>query len=94
MQLHAESDVVIDRHRERRRLLEHHADARAHDGGVEVLAQQVGAVEQDLPFRALARIELVHAVEDAQQRDLPQPEGPIIAVTRFSGISKLMFFSA
>ena len=26
--------------------------------------------------------------------DLPQPEGPIKAVTFFSGISRLMFFSA
>ncbi len=26
--------------------------------------------------------------------DLPQPEGPISAVTRFSGISRLMFFNA
>ena len=26
--------------------------------------------------------------------DLPQPEGPMKAVTSFSGISRLMFFSA
>src|SRR6185437_9900335 len=26
--------------------------------------------------------------------DLPQPDGPMIAVTRFSGMSRLMFFSA
>jgi len=26
--------------------------------------------------------------------DLPQPDGPIRAVTRFSGISSAMFFSA
>ena len=56
--------------------------------------QQVLAVQHDLAFGALVRVQLVHAVEGAQQVDLPQPEGPMKAVTLFSGISRLMFFSA
>ncbi len=63
----AEGDVLVDRHRERRRLLEHHADARAQQ--VEILArlEDVVAVEQHLALGALVRIEVVDAVEDAQQ---------------------------
>ena len=36
IEANAEGDVVIDRHRKRRRLLEHHADARAQEIEVEV----------------------------------------------------------
>ena len=66
----AEGDVLVDRHRERRRLLEHHADARAQQVDVLVGAQQVVAVEQHLAGGALAGIEVVHAVQHAQQRRL------------------------
>ena len=66
----AEGDVVVDRHRERRRLLEHHADPGAQQIEVQVRRQNVLAVEQDFAFGALAGIEVVHAVEDAQQRRL------------------------
>jgi hypothetical protein len=43
--------------------------------------QDVLAVEKHLPFRAQLRIDRIDAVENAQQRRLSQPEGPMIAVT-------------
>ena len=66
----AEGDVLVDRHRERRRLLEHHADPRAQQIEVELGVEDVGLVQHQLPGGALARIEVVHPVEDAQQRRL------------------------
>ena len=63
----AEGDVVVDRHRERRRLLEHHADLGAQQVEVDARRQDVLAVDQDFAARALVGIELVDAVEDAQQ---------------------------
>ena len=66
----AEGDVLVDRHRKRRRLLEHHADAGAQQIEVLLRRQHVLAVEQHLALGALVRIEVVHAVEDAQQRRL------------------------
>src|SRR6516162_309367 len=61
-------DLLVERHRKRRRLLEHHADARPQQ--VEVLArlQDVAAVQQHLALRPLMGIEVVDAIEDAQQR--------------------------
>ena len=55
VQPHAEGDVVVDRHRERRRLLEHHADAarsrlRSRSGREDVLA-----VEHHLAGRRAGR---------------------------------------
>ena len=70
-QLEPGQHVLADRHgRERVRLLEHHADAHAdllgpRAGGVDVLA-----VEQDLAVERGAGDELVHAVEQAQERGL------------------------
>ena len=66
----AEGDVLVDRHRKRRRLLEHHADARAQQVDVLAGVEEVLAVEQHLAGGALAGIEVVHAVEHAQQRRL------------------------
>ena len=63
----AESDVVVDRHRKRRRLLEHHADLGAQQIEVEPGRENVLAVDQHLAGRALPGIKLVDAVEDAQQ---------------------------
>ena len=70
VELDAEGDVLVDRHREGRRLLEHHADARAQQIQVEPRIEDVLAVEQHLALGALAGIEVVHAVEHAQQRGL------------------------
>jgi hypothetical protein len=54
-QAHAEGDVVVDRHRERRRLLEHHADLGADQRDVLLRGQQVLAVQHDLALGALVR---------------------------------------
>src|ERR1700720_1825492 len=64
----AERDVLIDRHRKGRRLLEHHADARAQQIEVELGIEDVGLIEHHLTARPLSRIEIVHPVEDPQQR--------------------------
>ena len=66
----AEGDVLVDRHRKRCRLLEHHADARAQQVEILLRRQNILAVEHDLAFGALIRIEVVHPVQDAQQRRL------------------------
>src|ERR1700730_10417285 len=63
----AERDVLIDRHRKRRRLLEHHADARAQQIEIKLGIEDVGLVEHQLTGGALARIEIVHPVENPQQ---------------------------
>src|SRR6185436_13132248 len=65
---HAEGDVLVDRHRERRRLLEHHANARAQEVEVLLGRENILAVEADLALRPLVGVEVVHAVENAQQR--------------------------
>jgi hypothetical protein len=67
---HAEGDVLVDRHRERRRLLEHHADLGADQRDVALGREQVLAVHHDLALGALLWIERVHAVQGAQQRRL------------------------
>src|SRR5260370_5807175 len=64
----AERDVLIDRHRKRRRLLEHHADPRAQQIEIKLGIEDVGLVEHQLTGGALARIEIVHPVENPQQR--------------------------
>ena len=62
--------VLVDRLRERIRLLEHHADARAQLHHVLLLVVDVLAVEQDGSFDARARNRVVHAIEAAQERGL------------------------
>ena len=64
----AERDVLIDRHRERRRFLEHHADPGAQQIEIELGIEHVGLVEHQLAGGALSRIEVVHPVENPQQR--------------------------
>ncbi len=71
----AEGDVVEDRHRERGRLLEHHAHAGAQHRQVQLGLQDVVAVEQDLALGALARIEGVYPVDGAQQGGLAAAGG-------------------
>src|SRR5271170_1221010 len=63
-----ESDVVVDRHRKRRRLLKNHADPRPQQIEIKPRRQNVFVVDQNLSGRALAGVELVNSVEDAQQR--------------------------
>src|SRR5262249_40155809 len=66
----AERDVLVDRHGKRRRLLEHHANARAQKVEILLGGKNVLAVEQDVAFRALVGIKVVHPIENAQQRGL------------------------
>src|SRR5882724_10270341 len=66
----AERDVLVDRHRKRRRLLEHHADPRPQQIEVETWIEDVGMVQHQLAGGALPRIEIVHPVENAQERRL------------------------
>ena len=68
VELHPERDVVVDGHRERRGFLEHHADLGAQHVQILLWVEDIRAVQQDLPGGFLFRIELVHAVEGAQQR--------------------------
>ena len=70
-----ESDVLVDRHRERGRLLEHHADAGPQQVEVLVGFQDILAVEQHFALGPLARIKIVHAVEHAQQGGLAAARG-------------------
>src|SRR5665213_2939230 len=58
----AERDVLVDRHRKRRRLLKHHADPRPQQIEVELGIEDVGVVEHQLAGGALAGIEIVHPV--------------------------------
>src|SRR5215475_2524543 len=67
VQADAKRDVVVDGHGKRRRLLKHHPDFGAQQVEVLLGCQDVVTVEQDLPLRALARIQVVHSVQRAQQ---------------------------
>src|SRR5580692_10473143 len=55
-----ERDVLVDRHRKRRRLLEHHADARAQQIEIELGIEDAGGIQHQLAGGALSRIEVVH----------------------------------
>ena len=67
----AERDVVVDRLRERVRLLEHHADAAAHLDRVDARRRRGrGRGTRCDPTPAAPAIEIVHAVERAQERAL------------------------
>src|SRR5216684_7594574 len=66
----AERDVLVDRHRKRRRLLEHHADPGAQQIEIELGVENVDLVEHQLAGGALPRVEIVHPVEDPQQSRL------------------------
>ena len=66
----AEGDVVVDRLRERVRLLEDHADPLAHLDRVDVGAVEVLAVVEDRALDRGARDQVVHAVEAADERAL------------------------
>ena len=65
---HAKGNVVKDRHRKRRGLLEHHAHFGTQQRHILFAGEQVIAIEQHLPFGALIGVQLKHAVEDAQKR--------------------------
>ncbi len=82
-QTHAKSDVVVDGHRERRRFLEHHAHFRTQQGDILRVGQDVVAIEQNFTFRTLFGYSSNILLKVRSSVDLPQPDGPINAVTRF-----------
>src|SRR5439155_2536722 len=63
----AEGDVVVDRHRKRRRLLKDHADLRAQKVEIQSRRKDIFTVYQNLAGRALTGVELVDPVQNAQQ---------------------------
>src|SRR5919108_807993 len=71
----APGDVVVDRLRERVRLLEDHADAAPHRHRIHAGPQEVDAVVEHLPLRAEARHEVVHPVQAADERALAAARG-------------------
>src|SRR6266404_613148 len=75
IQTDSEGDVFVDRHRKRRRFLEHHADPRPQQVQVEPGFENVLAVEQHLTLGALTGIEIVHPIENAKQRRLAAARG-------------------
>ena len=72
----AVGDVVVDRHRERHRLLEHHADLAAQPVERVLRIEHVLAVQQHFARGDLLRVQRVDAVEDAQQRRLAAARRP------------------
>ena len=69
----AVDDVLVDRHRERVRALEHHAHAHAQVDRVHLARVDVDPVEQDLAAHGHVAELVVHAVQAAQERGLAAP---------------------
>src|SRR5690349_2340877 len=67
---HAEGDVLVDRHRKRRRFLENHADLGAKQIEILIRFQNILAIQKHFSLSTLVRIKIVDAVEGAQQRGL------------------------
>jgi hypothetical protein len=87
-------DVVVDRHGEGVGLLEDHAHALAQRDDVDAGAVDVEAVDLDLPSMRRSSIRSFMRLRQRSRVDLPQPEGPISAVTMPFWISMLMSKSA
>jgi hypothetical protein len=66
----AEGNVVVDRLRERVRLLEDHADPLPHFDRIDVGAVEILAVVEDRALHAGGRDQVVHAVEATDERAL------------------------
>ena len=71
----AERDVLVDRLRERVRLLEHHADAAADLDGVDLAVVEVDAVVLDAAVDVRLGDEVVHAVEATEHGRLATTRG-------------------
>ena len=84
----AVGDVLEDRLRERIGLLEHHADAGAQLHHVDAGLVDVLAVELDLAGDAAMSIVSFMRLRQRRKVDLPQPDGPISAVTIRSPMSR------
>ncbi len=85
-------DVVEDGFREGIRLLEHHADAAAQIGDVH--GQNVLAVQRRSPSTRVFRSVSFMRFMVRRKVDLPQPEGPMKAVTLLAGMAMVMSCSA
>ncbi len=72
----AERNVLVDRHGQRRRLLEHHADPHPEHVHVQRPVEDVAPVHDDFSRGPLARVHLIDAVEHAQQCRLAAARGP------------------
>ena len=68
MQLHPEGYVFENRHRKRRRLLEHHADPAAQRIQVHPGIDDVLSVHHHLAGCALSGVQVIHPVQHPQQR--------------------------
>ena len=78
----AEGDVVVDRLRERVRLLEHHADALAHLDRVDVGAVEVARRGRgSCPSTVALGIRSFMRLKQRRNVLLPHPDGPMNAVT-------------
>src|SRR5690606_11612470 len=76
VQLDAEGDVVVDRHRKRRGFLEQHAHAGAQHVEVRARREDVAAPEPDFALGPLPGVQGVHAVQAAQQGRFPAAGRP------------------
>ena len=70
MQPHRIGDVVENRHRERRRLLEDHADLAAQFEHIHLGREDIDPVDLHAPFGPLAAVEFEDAVVNPQMRGL------------------------
>ena len=81
MQPDAEGDILIDRHWKRRRLLKRHANSCAQSFHTVAVGQDVLAIQQDRAIDVLAVVKMNMRLNTRRSVDLPQPDGPIKAVT-------------
>src|SRR6185437_454024 len=83
----SKGDILVDRHREWRRLLEDHADPRTQQVEVDARIEEILTLEDDLSGCALTWIEVVHPVQNAEQRRLatarwPDERGRLVCIQR------------
>ena len=79
--------IFENRLRKRIGTLEHHADSAAMRS---LPVPECSAVEENLAFQARARTVSCMRLRVRRKVDLPQPEGPIRAVTLLAAMSRLM----
>jgi hypothetical protein len=95
VQLVAGEHVLADGHGgEGVGLLEHHAHAAAQAHGIHAAIVDVDAVERTLPVARAPGVTSCMRFRQRKNVDFPQPDGPMIAVTRRSGMRILMFLIA
>ena len=75
IEFRTESNVVINRHWERSRFLEYHADLGTECVEILLFVENIFTIQQNFSRRFLFRIELIHAVEGAQHGGLAAARG-------------------